>query len=112
MASAKGDRLQPAPVIGWGGNSGFQAVNLAAHFGTKRIILVGFDMRVDLGVHWHGDHRAGLNNPTPSSVERWRWILDRAAPDLAERGIEVVNASPVSALTAYPKIDLRQALEH
>lgn len=100
----------PAPVIGWGGNSGFQAVNLAAHFGVRRIVLVGFDMQLRTGIHWHGRHGRGLNNPTRHNVERWRRVLDQAAPALAALGVEVVNVSPVSALTAYPKMSLEEAL--
>jgi hypothetical protein len=92
--------------IGWGGNSGFAAVNLALQFGAARIVLVGFDMRVDRGLHWHGAHGAGLNNPAAQNVSRWRRILDEQAPVLCALGVEVLNASPVSALTRYPKRSL------
>lgn len=96
--------------IGWGGNSGFAAINLAVQFGVKRIVLVGFDMRVDRGMHWHGKHGAGLNNPSQESVRRWRRVIDEQAPVLAALGVEMLNASAESALTAYPKMDLREAL--
>jgi hypothetical protein len=36
-------------VVGWGGNSGFHAVNLAAQFGAKKILLVGIDFTVAYG---------------------------------------------------------------
>lgn len=96
--------------IGDGGNSGFQAINLAAQFGARRIVLVGFDMRLDQGVHWHGRHPPGLNNPRLTHLPDWRVRIDRAAHVLAARGIEAVNASPVSALTAFPFVPLEQAL--
>lgn len=96
---------------GWGANSGFQALNLAAQFRPRRIVLVGYDMRIDLGVHWHGRHRGSLNNPGQSTVITWRIALDGVAGDLAALGIEVLNASPVSALTAYPIVDFREALQ-
>lgn len=80
-----------------------------AQFGPQRIILVGFDMRLDLGLHWHGRHdRVGtqwLNNPTDPVIIRWRKVMNNAAPVLSEMGIEVLNVSPVSALTAYPIVD-------
>lgn len=98
-------------VLGWGGNGGFHALNLAVQFGAKRIVLVGYDMRCDLGLHWHGKHPTGLNNPTPRNVERWRRVIDEAAPILAALGVTVINASPVSMLTAYPKMSLSEALE-
>lgn len=97
--------------VGWGGNSGFHAINIAAQVGAARIILVGFDMRVDHGLHWHGKHVTGLNNPSRPNVERWRRTIDRAAPVLADAGIEVVNASPISALLNYPKMALSEALD-
>lgn len=109
--------LEPRGVIaagsnkgGSGANSGFQALNLAAQFGATRILLVGYDMRLDRGVHWHGLHGAGLRNPTKGGLDRWRQALDLAAPSFAAAGIEVLNCSPVSALTAYPKVDFREAL--
>tara|TARA_R100001244_G_scaffold47793_2_gene42607 strand:- start:2216 stop:2557 length:342 start_codon:yes stop_codon:yes gene_type:complete len=93
-----------AGVLGWGGNSGFHALNLAVQFGADRIVLVGYDMRVDRGTHWHGQHPQGMNNPSEKNVVRWRNAVDDAAPMLAGLGIEVLNASPISALTAYPKV--------
>lgn len=99
-------------VVCWAGNSGMQAINLAYHWGARRLVLVGFDMRADLGLHWHGRHPAGLNNPTPKSLARWRERLDRQAPRLAAAGVTVINASPVSALSAYPRLTLDAALRH
>lgn len=96
--------------IGWGGNGGFHALNLAVQFGARRVILVGYDMRVDLGVHWHGKHPNGMNNPSAVNTARWRQVLDAQAPLLSEMGVEVINASPVSALEAYPKMTLQAAL--
>jgi hypothetical protein len=97
--------------IGWGGNSGFGAINLAVQFGARRIILVGFDMRIDKGIHWHGPHKGGLTNPNAKNVERWRRVIEEAAPILGALGVEVINASPVSALGAYPKMSFTEAIE-
>lgn len=96
-------------VIGWGGNSGFHAVQLAALFGARRIGLVGYDMTVRGGLHWHGAHPSGLHNPTEKNVARWRRVLDAAAPVLAARKIEVKNCAPGSALEAYEKCSLIDA---
>jgi hypothetical protein len=49
--------------IGWGGNGGFHAINLAIQFGARRIVLVGFDMNLQRGYHWFGRHH-GMSNPT------------------------------------------------
>jgi len=96
-------------TIGAGGSSGFQALNLAVQFGARDIALVGFDARVDLGVHWHGRHER-TGNPTGSTAAIWAHHLDRQAGALAAHGVRVVNCSSVSALTAYPKMELEDWL--
>jgi hypothetical protein len=98
--------------IGAGGNSGFQCLNLAAQFGGSRILLVGYDMRIDLGEHWHPRHYPPLSNPHPNdNLPRWRKAIDGAHKSFAQVGIEVINCSPVSLLTAYPKMTIAEALE-
>lgn len=89
-------------VLGWGGNSGFHAVNLAVQAGAARLVLVGFDYNGRRGPHWHGRHPDGLNNPTEQLLARWAETLDRQAPRLAELGVDVINLSPCSALQAFP----------
>lgn len=91
-------------------NSGFTAINLAARMGASRILLVGFDCRVDYGLHWHGAHDQRLNNPDIDRTIRWRRILDDAATSLKAHGCEVINCSEQSALVAYRKMTLREAL--
>lgn len=103
--------FEPIGRIGWGGNGGFHALNLAVQFGLRKIILCGFDMSLANGVHWHGRHGGGLNNPTQGNIDRWRGILDAQAPALAERGVEVVIGSPGSSLSAYRKLELRVAID-
>lgn len=96
--------------IGWGSNGGFQALNLAIQFGASRIILVGFDMSLRKGVHWHGSHAPGLSNPRQASVDKWRAQLDAQAPVLDRIGIEVINSSPHSALTAFRRVPFLEAI--
>lgn len=95
-------------IIGGGGNSGFQALNLAVQFGATRIIGLGFDVR---GEHWYGRNGwDGANNPDEQNFKRWRAAFDGAAGKLRELGIECVIASPSSTLTAYPKMTVSQTL--
>jgi hypothetical protein len=103
--------FDPPGTIGWGGNSGFQSINIAAQSGVTKIILVGFDMTLDGGTHWHGDHPKGMNNPRPGNIGRWRKAVDGAYRQLTERGVTAINCSPVSALQNYPKMSLREALD-
>lgn len=99
-----------AGSVGFGGNSGFHAVNLAVQWGARRIVLVGFDYSLAKGVHWHGRHTGRLSNPTELIVRKWRQRLDATAPDLARLGIEVINTSASSALTAFPYRPLSEAI--
>lgn len=98
------------PRISSGSNSGFQISNLVVQFGAKKLVWVGMDMRVDLGLHWHGPHGKTMNNPTAERVARWRKCLDDAASDFARLGVTVINTSSVSALRNYPKMSLAEAL--
>lgn len=97
-------------AIGWGRNSGFQAINLAARFGCTRILLVGFDYSLRHGSHWHGNHPPPLTNPRQATVDEWRAILDGEADALADAGIEVINCSPSSALSRFRRLSLMEAL--
>lgn len=76
-----------------------------------KILLVGYDLRIDLGLHWHGPHNGGLNNPWAPNVERWRRCLDETHEVVRSLGIRTINCSPVSALQNFPKMDLLEAIE-
>lgn len=103
--------LHPPGRVGWAGNSGFHAFNLALQFNVARILLVGFDMTTANGTHWHADHPRHMGNPRANGVEGWRMKMDAAAPVALRLGVEVVNCSAVSALQAFPKMGLMEALE-
>ena len=104
-------RFDVPGVVGSGGNSGFQMVNLAAQFGATGIALVGIDMRHSGDVHWHGRHPSPLRNPDVGQFLQWRKHLDGHAHKLFARGIDVVNCSHFSALTAFPTLTINQMLE-
>lgn len=101
--------LEPVGVLGHGGNGGFQALNLTLQFGARKILLLGLDL---CGEHWHGAHPAPLRNPRAPTLDKWRRRLDAEAPRLVALGAEVVNCSMQSALTAYPKMPLVEAMAH
>lgn len=99
-------------TVGAGGNSGFQALNLAVQFGARKIILAGFDMTDDSGVHWYGRNTwSGANNPDYTNFRKWISAFESAAPQLAALGVRVVNTSPHSALTCFPKMSLQEAVD-
>lgn len=92
-----------------GGNSGYQGVNLAWHFGMRKGILLGFDMHRKQGGHWHGEHKDMLSAPQ-SHIAVWRREFSALAQDLAQDGCNVVNATPGSALQCFPRVGLLEAL--
>lgn len=103
------------PGIHYGGDdheqschSGFQAVNLALLWGARRIVLVGFDLRkVEGRSHFFGDHPRTMNFASPYA--RFAAALANARPTLPA-GVDLINATPGSALKAYPMMTLRDAL--
>ena len=95
--------------IHFGSNSGYQAVNLAYLLGAKRIILLGYDMKVDGdNVHFFGKHPYHKNggSPTNSLMKDWCEKFVRLANDLKSEGVEVINATRDTALTAFAKQNL------
>lgn len=99
-------------TIGGGGNSGFQAMNLAIQFGAKRIILIGFDMHTGKALHFHGRHRPPLVNPNPDTFRRWMNAFRNAREKLKELGVEVINCTPGSEMRFFPMMDLEDCLTH
>jgi hypothetical protein len=91
--------------IHFGGNSGYQAINLAYLFGAVRIVLLGFDMQYKGGlVHWHGDHPMAINRECP--VRSFVKKFPRLADDLKSEGVEVLNATRETALDCFQKIGI------
>lgn len=96
-------------AVNSGGNSGYQAVNLAYHFGARQIVLLGFDMHRQGGGHWHGEHEGMLSAPA-SHLPMWRNAFEPMAFDLRAAGVQVLNATEGTALTCFPKVPLAEAL--
>lgn len=98
-------------TIGAGGNSGFQALNLAVQFGATRIILVGFDMSDRGGIHWYGRNNwMNANNPNENNFRRWRSAFANAAVFLKDAGVDVVNVSGATTLNCFRRQSIEQTL--
>jgi hypothetical protein len=91
-------------LIRYGNNSGFQGVNFAILSGASRIVMVGFDMQ---GSHFFGDHPKPLRNP--SNFATFIRAFETAAKSLPA-GVEIVNATPGSALKCFPIVPLDEAM--
>jgi hypothetical protein len=89
-------------------NSGQRAIQLAAHLGAERVILLGYDCTLANGAHWHGRHPATMHNPVPREVGRWHTDFS-SLPGLLP-GVEIINASRDTALTCFTRSPLEAAL--
>ncbi|UCE65938.1 MAG: hypothetical protein JSU85_13955 [Candidatus Zixiibacteriota bacterium] len=97
-------------VLRWNYNSGACAINLAVLLGAGRIILLGFDMRkVEGRYNYHDEYSKPLKkNHDPYS--RFLKSFPAIARDLKELGIECLNATPGSALTEFPIVELEDVI--
>jgi hypothetical protein len=99
-------------VVGAGGNSGFQALNIACWLSDAPKILIGFDMHDQSGKHWYGRNNWPMsNNPDRTNFEKWIGSFSRAAPLIAAKGIQVFNTCQNSALKCFPFKTIEQALD-
>ena len=91
-----------------GRNGAFQAINLAVHFGAKRIILLGVDMQKGPKgeEHWHKDHPNRSRSPYGVFLKYFESLVN----PLNDLGVEVINCSPRTALKIFPIMPLRVAL--
>lgn len=93
--------------VSWNGNSGASAISFAYHLGVKRIVLIGYDMqRVKDQANWHKDHPAPDKNPYPRFMQRFHTIKN----DARNLHLEIVNATPNSALDLFPMVRLEDVV--
>ena len=95
-----------------GGNSGYQALGLAYHWGVSKIVLLGYDMqRGPKGeTHHHGNHGHNLPDPSVRILGEWAQRFVQLGSDLRERGVEVVNATRRTAITCFEQMSVQDAL--
>lgn len=92
-----------------GGNSGYQAINLAALAGAQRIVLLGFDMkRTDGRANWHAGHKI---TPPPRKLAEWIPRFRELAAELRREGIHVMNASEETALDAFERRPIAELID-
>lgn len=108
LASTGVQGLEIAPNgLRTGGNSGYQAINLAVHMGAKRILLLGYDMKGDgKKNHWFGEHPNKVIPPYSMMLRNFDSIVE----PLEKLGIEVINCTSDSALKIFPIKPLQEAL--
>lgn len=106
--AAQGLSTNPNGVV-MGRTSLQGAMNLATLLGARRLVLLGADMGAAPtgATHHHEPH------PWPQRPGCWdeqMKLLEPMVPRLVDQGVEVLNASPVSRLPWWRKIDLESEL--
>ncbi len=124
QSNCRGLEKNPS-ALAHGANSGYQAINLAYHFGAKRIMLLGYDMHVNGRSHWHDEARPQWRNERypeihflphfDGSVEglvdgKVVTVKPSLVDALKAEGVDVVNCTPGSALKCWPYLPLDEAL--
>jgi hypothetical protein len=86
------------------------AMNLAAHFGARRIVMLGLDLQraADGATHHHSPHK-WPNKPGNRTWDFQLRTLEMIVEPLRERDIEVINASPASRAPWWDKMALEDA---
>ena len=94
-------------ALGWCGNTGANAINLALLLGALRIYLLGFDMH--LGKHGEANwHDNPLNKPDGNIYKKFVREMSNLDKHLANKfpGREIYNVTEDSALNVFPKLEL------
>lgn len=86
------------------------ALNLAVLLGARRIVILGADMGPgpDGRTHHHAPHRWAQK---PGCWDEQMKFLAYIVEPLRQAGVDVLNASPVSRLPWWPKVNLKDALQ-
>jgi hypothetical protein len=92
-----------------GRSSGHTAISIAVALGARRVILIGYDMRVVDGVEHHHSEYTG-----PRDLDQYAREFVPAFngwnADALKVGVEILNATPLSAVHEFPMISLDEAL--
>lgn len=104
-------------MVSWNGNSGAAAISLAVHAGAARVILLGFDMKLDQqkNQHWHNVYGRNNRDISPKRLkslpfERHLRGFAEIQKDAKRMGVEIINCCPDSAISEFKKFTLKQLL--
>lgn len=98
--------------IRWNRNSGGGAIDLAIHFGAKRIMLLGYDMKADTDgkTHFHSGLPNYVNGMRADTFARFLKGFPFIKEDADKLGVEILNVNPDSALAIFPKVQLKDVI--
>lgn len=105
-------------ALGWNGNTGAGAINLAFLLGVQKVFLLGFDMkRQEKKANWHelyeASKRRGRARPLPNPYDRFLLGFDAVKRDwerkFADR--EIINVNDDSSLVHFPILSVSDFLK-
>jgi len=85
--------------------TGPQLINIALHYGVKKMLLIGWDMRHSGKRHYFGEYPQALHHVTKNlgpDGELLGLIKEMETINPDDYGIEIINCTPNSALTHFP----------
>lgn len=99
----------------WNWNSGAAAISIAVHTGAKRILLLGFDMKMVNGwTHWHSEYKLnGIEDTLPhiqAVFDRHKESWPVIAEDAKRMGVEILNVTINSEIDVFRKVKLEEVL--
>lgn len=109
MSGPDGLELENRAAVRHGKCSGYQTINVAVHLGARRIVLVGYDCKRSAAgaLHWY--ECRGTAGASDFAI--WSRHYATLPPVLKAIGVDVLNASRDTAITAFPRISLENALD-
>ena len=103
-------------MVSWNNNSGAAAINVAVHTGAKRIILLGFDMKLNgsNNQHWHDVYKRGVitgeKRMRNLPFDRHRRGFPVIAQDAQKMGVEILNCNLDSRIECFSKVSLKDLI--
>lgn len=91
-----------------GRNSGYAAINLAVHLGATRVVLLGYDMGLGPNGRRHFCEDAVIHPSSP--FESFRRLYQTLVEPLKLAGVQVVNCSRATRLTAFRRAPIEDVL--
>jgi hypothetical protein len=93
----------------WNGSSGGSAINLAYHFGAKKIVLIGFDMKpVNGKYNYHSDYPEKRTAINPYA--KFMIPFPAVKKEADKLGLEILNATPNSAIKSFKIVKLEDVV--
>lgn len=95
--------------VSWNNSSGGAAINLAYHLGARRIVLIGYDMKPSKSKHnFHDAYPVG--KPERNPYIHFLRAFSKIKNDADKLGVEILNATPDSAIECFPFVKLEEVI--